>query len=307
MKAVASPGAAEPGVADALQLRRYGAVVGCDGGGFRAQDPRPERDRDAVRRRAHLRPLLVGEPAFGPGQDQRRARPEGLGHRFTTSFIGKVEDAAGLALAEQFPERQRVRNLRQSRASALLRGLDRDGLEPLDLHPLGDRAPGHHRQQPGNAKLGRFLHQPVGLRPLDRGEGEPHVGDRLRIARSAFGGKDHALAPRFRDARQPFARGAVEQQQRIARPHPQHVAKIIRLSRVELNPRALGQRLAHEQSRQAFRRPGRRRRHPRRLPRKPDVRYRWEADLGRQSALDSLLLEIIVPAGRQLCALSTSL
>jgi hypothetical protein len=133
---------------------------------------------------------------------------------------------------------------------------DRNCVQTLELDAFGDRPLRDHRLQPSRAELSRFLDQPVGLRPLHRRKGEPHVGNGLGLARLPLDAEAHALLPGVGDAGEPFPGVAVEHQQLRAFAQAHHIAEVIRLAAVELDARVLAQFRAHEQARQAPGRPG---------------------------------------------------
>ena len=85
---------------------------------------------------------------------------------------------------------------------------------------------------PRHTQFGRFLDQPVGLRAFHRSEGEPDVRDAFGPPRPPLDRQRHALLARFRDAREPFARLSVEDEQLRALAEAHHIAEIVRLPRV---------------------------------------------------------------------------
>src|SRR5436190_3310182 len=232
-----------------------------DGRGLLAQDAGPERDRDCAGRRADHGPLFIGKAAFGAGEDGRRSRLECFGRALAAAFVREIEFARTIATLEQLLQRRWLVDLGQARPAALLGGFDCDRLQPLEPNPLSNGALSHYGQKPSDAELGRLLHQPIGLRAFDWREGEPNVHDLLRFTRAAIDSQRPTLFAALRDARQPFARMAIEEQQLVAHPEPQDIAEVICLSGVQLDGDAVIQRLPDEQARQAFRRPGRDRGH----------------------------------------------
>ena len=134
-------------------------------GGFGAEDARAERDRRSAFGAARIAARSSSvKPPSGPVRISRRAGLERATPPARRRLRRRNRACARVALSRNASSGtgssisgRRVRPHCSAASIAI-------ASQPVELEPLDDRPLGHHRDQPRDAQLGRFLDQPVGLR-----------------------------------------------------------------------------------------------------------------------------------------------
>ncbi len=214
-----------------------------DHGGFGAEDARPERRRLYKGMRAQHVKLRRCESPLRP--DDERRWPWFCHHRRRLGALDRGDQTApARPTGEEGGERLRRLDRGQRQPLALLRRLARDRFQPGEIDPLAEAMHRDHRENGRNPKLGRLLHDEIGRRALEEGEGQPEIGVLFGRGRAEpCLDLDLRRAPaEGADPAPPFAVAGVEQRDDGAGRQAHHRAEIMRLIGREGDDAAGGER-----------------------------------------------------------------
>ena len=223
----------------------------------------PSEIGDGVAARRGSRALVIGEAAFGADQDQRRPGLERRRRRLAAASRRRNRACAPSRLRAT-PSASPARRSRAGASARIARRLRSRSLRSRSSLTRSATVrwvmTGISRAAPSSVAFSTSQSVWARLTGANASQTSGIVSG-SRVCRSTREG--HAFLAGLGDARQPFARAAVEQQHFAPSPSRMHIAEIIGLAGIEIDVRAFAKRLAHEQARQAFRRPGRGRGHGR--------------------------------------------
>ena len=141
---------------------------------------------------------------------------ERLGHRLApAALVAQDEAPVGWPVGEQAGKRHLRADLGE-RMRSLCSGRQRRSPQPLAIDAFRLRPRGHHRDQRGRPKLGRFFDEPVEAGALDRRENEPDIRAEFRRAPLLDRLKRTETSPQRVDAAQKLAVALIKGRDRRA-------------------------------------------------------------------------------------------